>query len=533
MSSIIYDSAPLEERIHRSLSDTFKHRAIETAQDVITGKRDALVAEVDNWEDFRDHAAAIRDHVLANLDYYVREFATNAEKNGAHVYFAPTDTDALECILDIFEDLGATSCVKSKSMMTEEIGLNKFLEKHGISAIETDCAEHIIQTAGNAPSHIVVPALHFDRTSIRDLYHERKGYEGTNDPEEITRFLRKILRPEFMNASVGVTGCNFGVAETGSCTLVSNEGNARMTSSIPETQIIVMGTERIVPDLRSLDVFMKLLVRSAVGAKISGSFSVNTGPRREGEADGPKNVHIVIVNNGRTNILGSEFRPMLRCIRCGACMNSCPVYRHITGHGYGSIYPGPMGIVLTPLLVGYKETAKLPYACSLCGSCADVCPVKIPLPALIAQHRRNIVSMGYVSPAEKAVFTAAAATFSSRALYGMATSVAPSIMKVLTGNTNQIDKSTTFIPVLNGWTASRNLDPMNKQKFRSWFAQHKKQEAEAKRAKTAQEISAAASRIHSALGQNPTDRKSVPTNGTSNDGSNGASLPTASVRKED
>lgn len=510
MSSIIYDNAPLEERIHRSLSDTFKHHAIETAQDVITGKRDSLVAEVDNWEDFRDHAAAIRDHVLANLDYYVREFATNAEKNGAKVYFAPTDTDALDCILDIFEDLGAKSCVKSKSMMTEEIGLNKFLEKHGISAIETDCAEHIIQTAGNAPSHIVVPALHFDRTSIRDLYRERKGYTGSDDPEEITRFLRKILRPEFMNASVGVTGCNFGVAETGSCTLVSNEGNARMASSIPETQIVVMGTERIVPDLRSLDVMMKLLVRSAVGAKISGSFSINTGPRRKGEADGPKNVHIVIVNNGRTKILGSEFRPMLRCIRCGACMNSCPVYRHITGHGYGSIYPGPMGIVLTPLLVGYKEAGKLPYACSLCGSCADVCPVKIPLPALISQHRRNIVSLGYVSPAEKAVFSAAAATFSSRALYGMATAVAPSIMKALTGNTNQIDKSSTFIPVLNGWTASRNLDPMHQQKFRSWFAKHKKEEACRQREETAKAVSSAAQRVNAAASSQATNNTESP-----------------------
>lgn len=510
MSSIIYDNAPLEERIHRSLSDTFKHHAIETAQDVITGKRDALVEEVDNWEDFRDHAAAIRDHVLANLDYYVREFATNAEKNGAKVYFAPTDTDALDCILDIFEDLGAKSCVKSKSMMTEEIGLNKFLEKHGISAIETDCAEHIIQTAGNAPSHIVVPALHFDRTSIRDLYRERKGYTGSDDPEEITRFLRKILRPEFMNASVGVTGCNFGVAETGSCTLVSNEGNARMASSIPETQIVVMGTERIVPDLRSLDVMMKLLVRSAVGAKISGSFSINTGPRRKGEADGPKNVHIVIVNNGRTKILDSEFRPMLRCIRCGACMNSCPVYRHITGHGYGSIYPGPMGIVLTPLLVGYKEAGKLPYACSLCGSCADVCPVKIPLPALISQHRRNIVALGYVSPAEKAVFGAAAATFSSRALYGMATAVAPSIMKALTGNTNQIDRSSTFIPVLNGWTASRNLDPMHQQKFRSWFAKHKKEEACRQREETAKAVSSAAQRVNAAAPSQTTTNTESP-----------------------
>lgn len=193
--SIIYDDAPLEDRIHRALSDTFKHRAIETAQDVITGKRDALVAEVDNWEDFRTHAAAIRDHVLENLDYYVRQFATNAQKNGAQVYFAPTDNDALDCILDIFEAEGAKSCVKSKSMMTEEIGLNTFLESHGIKPIETDCAEHIIQTAGNAPSHIVVPALHFDRTSIRNLYHEQKGYEGTNDPEEITRFLRKRYAP--------------------------------------------------------------------------------------------------------------------------------------------------------------------------------------------------------------------------------------------------------------------------------------------------------------------------------------------------
>ena len=313
-----------------------------------------------------------------------------------------------------------------------------------------------------------------------------------------------------MNASVGVTGCNFGVAETGSCTLVSNEGNARMASSIPETQIVVMGTERIVPDLRSLDVMMKLLVRSAVGAKISGSFSINTGPRREGEADGPKNVHIVIVNNGRTKILGSEFRPMLRCIRCGACMNSCPVYRHITGHGYGSIYPGPMGIVLTPLLVGYKEAGKLPYACSLCGSCADVCPVKIPLPALISQHRRNIVSLGYVSPAEKAVFSAAAATFSSRALYGMATAVAPSIMKALTGNTNQIDKSSTFIPVLNGWTASRNLDPMHQQKFRSWFAKHKKEEACRQREEAARAVSSAAQRVNAAASSQATNNTESP-----------------------
>lgn len=305
---------------------------------------------------------------------------------------------------------------------------------------------------------------------------------------EITRFLRKTATPRIPEAPIGVTGCNFGVAETGSCTLVSNEGNARMASSIPETQIVVMGTERIVPDLRSLDVMMKLLVRSAVGAKISGSFSINTGCRREGEADGPKNVHIVIVNNGRTDILAHEFRPMLRCIRCGACMNSCPVYRHITGHGYGSIYPGPMGVVLTPLLVGYEKTAKLPYACSLCGQCAEVCPVKVPLPNLISQHRRNVVSQGYVSPVEKAIFTAAAATFSNRVTYGALTAAAAPAMKLMTGKTNQLDRGSTWIPVLNGWLASRNLDTMSSKKFRSWFAEHKKQEEEQKRAETAQAL---------------------------------------------
>ena len=491
MSAIIYDDAPLEDRVHRALSNTFKHRAIERAQDVITSKRDSLVKEVDNWEEFREYAAAIRDHVLANLDYYLREFVTNAEKNGAKVHFAPTDVDALETILDVFEETGATSCVKSKSMMTEEIGLNSFLKDHGIEAIETDCAENIIQVAGNAPSHIVVPALHFDRTSIRDLYHEKKDYTGTNDPEEITRFLRSMLRPEFMGAQVGVTGCNFAVAETGSCTLVSNEGNARMASSIPETQIVVMGMERIVPDLRSLDVMMKLLVRSAVGAKISGSFSINTGPRREDEADGPKNLHIVIVNNGRSKILESEFRPMLRCIRCGACMNSCPVYRHITGHGYGSIYPGPMGIVLTPLLVGYDQAKSLPYACTLCGSCADVCPVKIPLPRLIHRHRDIIVEQGRISPVERAVFTAAAATFSDRRLYGALTTVASPAMKLLTGNTNQLDLTDAWIPVLGGWCASRNLDPLAKQKFRSWFANHRKEVVSEQRAETARAASKA------------------------------------------
>lgn len=471
---ILYDQAPLKEKVERALSDDFKHQAIETAQDVITQKRQALVDEVDNWEDFRDKAADIRNHVLENLDYYVKQFAQNAEAAGCTMHYAPTAEDALDTILDIFEDLGETSCVKSKSMMTEEIGLNTFLEEHGIHPVETDCAENIIQTAGDAPSHIVVPALHFDRNAIRDLYREKKGYTGTNDPEEITHFLRKMLRSEFMNAHVGITGCNFGVAETGSCTLVSNEGNARMASSIPETQIIVMGIERIVPDLRCLDVMMELLVRSAVGAKITSSFSLNTGSRKPGESDGPKTVHIVMVNNGRTKILTSKYRPMLRCIRCGACMNTCPVYRHITGHGYGSIYPGPMGIVLTPLLIGYKKAEKLPYACTLCGACSDVCPVKIPLHELALEHRIDMVRLGYTPAAEGTVFSAGAKVFSNRLLYEIATRAGVPGTAALMGNSGHIDSGSAWIPVLNGWTYSRDLDVMKKKKFRDQLKEYQK-----------------------------------------------------------
>ncbi len=473
--AVIYDNAPLKTRVKKSLSNDFKHEAIKTAQNVISGKRDNLVDEVEGWEEFRASAARIRDHVIKNLDFYIKQFAEAAEASGCHVHFAPTGQDAVEEILDIFQELGETECVKAKSMMTEEIGLNDYLAEHGVKAVETDCAEHILQTAGDAPSHIVVPALHFDRTRIRDLYREKLGYAGTDDPEEITRFLRSTLRPQFMAARVGVTGCNFAVAETGTCTLVTNEGNARMTSSLPETQIVVVGVERIVPDLQSLDVMMELLVRSAVGAKITSSFTLSTGPRKDGEADGPKNVHIVLVDNGRSRIAGSDYASILRCIRCGACMNTCPVYRHITGHGYGSIYPGPMGVVLTPLFEGYEAAEKLPYACTLCGACANVCPVRIPLNSLILHHRNDMVDQGFVSDAEKAAFGVAGKVLSNRTLYGLATGVGAPGMKLLGEKTGRVGAKSVWVPVLKGWTGSRDMDLLAKKKFRTQFAEHERE----------------------------------------------------------
>lgn len=469
---VIYDHAPLRDRVRANLAKEYQHKAIMAAQNTIMGKRDRLVAQNKHWEDIRTTATAIRERVLNDLDYYVREFAQNAQARGCQLHFARSDEAATDIALGIMQEVDATACVKAKSILTEEIGLNEKLAKHGIEAIETDCAEIILQAAGSPPSHIVVPALHFDRTSIRDLFRKTRGYEGSDDPEEITRFLRAFMRPSFLSAKVGVCGCNFGVADTGSVTLVTNEGNGRMVTTFPETLIVVMGIERIVPDLASLDAMMQLLVPSAVGSKITSSFTLNTGPRHEGEADGPRTVHVIMVDNGRSAILGSRYRDALRCIHCGACMNTCPVYRHITGHGYGSVYPGPIGVVMTPLLTGYEASEKLPNACTLCAACAEVCPMKIPLNNLILDHRNDMVDGGYVGAMEKFAFKTAGRFLGSRSLYGLMAGVGRAGTKVMGGSKGRMSAGTAWVPVLKGWTASRDLDHIQKT-FRSQFAARK------------------------------------------------------------
>ena len=472
---IIYNKEQnLQERVEAALADDFKHNAIETAQNTFHAKRSLLVEALPMWEEYRDACKAIRDHVTENLDYYVREFATNAEAAGYQMHYAPTDVDALHAVLDIVEATGSLSCVKSKSMMTEEIGVNDLLEDIGVKCIETDCAEAIIQTAGDKPSHIVVPALHFDRKAIAELFRQKRGYTGTEVPEEITHFLRQVLREEFLSADIGMRGCNFAVAETGSLTIVSNEGNGRMVDSIPEVQIAVVGIDRIVPDLATLDVMMSLLPRSAVGAKITSYFTIDKGPRREGETDGPREAHIILVDNGRHNLLGTPFAEMARCMRCGACLNTCPVYRHITGHGYGSIYPGPMGIVLTTALEGYENAAQLPYACTLCGACDDVCPSKIPLHSLVHEHRKNIVAGGYNSPVERSIYKGAAQMMGHMPLYRIGTSkVAAYGMKALSLGGDSLTTQANWIPVVNGWTGSRDIDNMKTTQFRDWFAKNR------------------------------------------------------------
>ena len=467
---IIYDDAPLDERVHENLSKDFQHRAIESAQDAIDGKRQALVDEDPHWTEKRFAAAKVRSQVLNNLDYYVRQFATNAQNNGCEVHFARTDEEAADIVERIMVEAEQDTLIKAKSLLSEEVGVNQRLEARGMKAIETDCAEVILQDAGSPPSHIVVPALHFDRTSIRDIFAKTRGYEGSDDPEEITHFLRQNLRPQFLSAHVGMTGCNFGVASTGTMTLVTNEGNGRMACSFPETLIVMVGIDRLVPDLASLDVLMQLLVPSAVGSKITSSFTLNTRPAGAQEGDGPRTIHVVMVDNGRSSILGSSYRQAMRCIHCGACMNICPVYRHITGHGYGSIYPGPMGLVLTPLLVGYDKIGKLLNACSLCSACASVCPVKIPLNSYILNHRNDMVTEGHSSRAERIVFGAVSHFFGSRKLYGVLTSAGTPVMKLMAGRKGYLGED-FGVPVAKNWTASRDMTTLKKT-FRKQFAEH-------------------------------------------------------------
>src|SRR5690606_39002815 len=309
-----------------------------------------------------------------------------------HVFFAQTAEEASTYISDLARKKDVKNIVKAKSMVTEEISLNQKLEEVGCRVIETDLGEYILQMDDHdPPSHIVVPALHKNKEQIRDVFANKMDYKNSEKPEELALFARESLRQEFLQADMGITGCNFAVAETGSITLVTNEGNADLVAALPKTQVVVMGMERLVPTFEEMEVLVGMLTRSAVGQKLTSYITTLTGPREEGDVDGPEDFHLVIVDNGRSNILGTEFQSVLQCIRCAACINVCPVYRHVGGHSYGSIYPGPIGVVLTPLLGGYDDHKELPYASTLCGACTDACPVKIPLHQLIHKHREVIV----------------------------------------------------------------------------------------------------------------------------------------------
>ncbi|MDU4434506.1 MAG: LutB/LldF family L-lactate oxidation iron-sulfur protein [Pluralibacter gergoviae] len=459
-------------RIRQQIDDPVMRKAIAGAQERIGANRQKMVEELGHWEAWRERASQIRNHVLDNLDAYLYQLSEKVTENGGHVFFAATKEEATQYILQVAQAKRAKKIVKSKSMVTEEIGMNHVLQQAGIEVIETDLAEYILQLDGDAPSHIVVPAIHKDRQQIRRVLHDRLGYDGPDTPEAMTRFIRQKIREDFLSADIGVTGCNFAVAETGSVCLVTNEGNARMCTTLPKTHIAVMGMERLAPTFEEVDVLITLLARSAVGARLTGYNTWLTGPREAGNVDGPEEFHLVILDNGRSQVLGSAFRDVLRCIRCGACMNTCPAYRHIGGHGYGSIYPGPIGAVISPLLGGYRDFKDLPYACSLCTACDSVCPVQIPLSKLILRHRRVMAEQVMTPKAEQRAIKMFAYANSHPGLWkvGMVAGAQAASWFIKGG------KAPLNIGAIGDWTEARDLPESDGESFRSWFKKHQAKE---------------------------------------------------------
>lgn len=473
------------ENAREAMRDVVLHGALRNLADNFGERRKVAMASVDDWEGLREKARSIKEETLLHLDRYLLQFVENAEAAGARIHWARTGDEACEIILDLVKKNNVDMVVKSKSMATEEIHLNDALESAGIEPIETDLGEWIIQLAGETPSHIVVPAIHKTKAQIADLFVEKVGIEKTENVDVLTKTARDILRKRFAEAQVGISGVNFGVAETGTILILENEGNVRMTTSLPKTHIAVMGIEKVIPKFADLDVFLKLLPRSGTGQRLTAYQSLITGVKKDADDEGPEQVHIVLMDNGRSKMLSHPVtRQSLACIRCGACLNACPVYQQVGGHAYGSVYPGPIGAVLTPQLIGYSKAKQLPYASSLCGACKEVCPVKIDIPELLLHLRAEITDGTAGGTEQKAdrkpkfaeslAFTIYGKAWSGQFSYGLGMKAARVMQKLIVRN-GKIGKASKFmsrlLPPLGAWTAWRDAPAVAPRSFREeWKA---------------------------------------------------------------
>jgi L-lactate dehydrogenase complex protein LldF len=424
MAELAQPEPRFREIARGKLGEAHTQAALDLATNRLRTNRGAAWLELPDLEALRERAHRIRMEVIDDLDGHIARFTAALEARGGHVHFARTAADASSYVAEVCRRRGATLAAKSKSMATEEIGLNEALEAVGVRPVETDLGEYILQLAGEHPVHIIAPAIEKTAEQVAELLSRAGGEPVPPELEALTQAARQQLRQTFLQADVGITGANFGVSETGSVCLVTNEGNARLVSSIPKVHVAIMGMERLVPTTADLAVLLKLLARSATGQKLSVYTTLLTGPRRAAEEDGPEELHVVILDNGRSNLLQGRYREMLACIRCGACLNVCPVYRKAGGGAYGPVYSGPMGAVLVPLLVGLERAPSLPHASSLCGACTDACPVKIPLHELLLDLRRDLVSEGVASRLERLAFTLWSFAWSTALGYRLTTRLA-------------------------------------------------------------------------------------------------------------
>ena len=387
----------------KALADEQIQRNLDGLYSGFHSARISAAAATSHWDELRDRGREIKWHVIENLDYYLELLAENVEKAGGKVFFAKDATAASDYVVSVANSRGVEMVVKSKSMLSEEMGLNERLESEGIEPVETDLGEYIVQLAGDTPFHIIAPAIHKSREQVSELFAEKLGTGRIDDIEELTKEARRQLREKFLTAGMGISGANFLVAESGTVTLVTNEGNGRMCTSMPKVHIAIAGMEKVVPSLEDLGLFLRLLIRSATGQMLSSYVTTITGPRHSEEEDGPEEFHLVIVDNGRSRMLADEhLREALLCLRCGACLNACPVYRKVGGHAYGWVYPGPIGAIVSPMLTGLSEGKDLPYASTLCGACKEVCPVRIDMPRMLLYLRKEL-TQGENYPSEKSV----------------------------------------------------------------------------------------------------------------------------------
>ena len=445
--------APFKDRATAALADKTLKIAIDRTTGNAERKRAAAVAAFPEFEAARARGKAIKDHVIAHLGHYLEQFERNATASGAKVHWAVDDAGARAIVTRICLEAKAKLVTRSKSMLGEEIGLPHALADAGIERVETDLAEHIIQLAGEKPSHIVWPAMHRTREQVAELF--KTGHHpppATEDPATMVQSARRELRTKFLSADIGISGANFLVADTGATCTVTNEGNAELTTTPPRIHIVTAGIEKIVPSTVHAFALLRLLVRSATGGELTQYTTFHCGPKRPGDADGPEEMHIVLVDNGRTRMLADEFHEMLRCIRCGACMNHCVVYRQIGGHAYGGTYPGPMGSVLTPVLDGLAGSRDLPNACTMNGRCAEVCPVGIPLPTLLRAWRiRSWLEK--LEPGALRVGISLWAMLAKRpALYRLASRIGVRAIRMF-GKAGWISR----LPLAGGWTTHRDM----------------------------------------------------------------------------
>ena len=481
----IFEETPFPKYAKEELKNEQLRANLRFVTHAIRNKRANVTSELPDWQELRNTGESVKNYVLANLPELLEQFERNFTAAGGHVHWARNATEANQIALDLIREQGVDEIIKIKSMATAETGLNEFLEENGINAIETDLAEEIVQLGHDRPSHILVPAIHRNRREIRDIFlREIEGINPdiTDEPAELAEASRYRLRNKFLNTTVAVSGTNFGIAETGTLTIVESEGNGRMCLTLPDTLITFMGIEKILPTFQDYEAFLQLLPRSSTGERMNPYTSMWTGVT---PGDGPQNLHVILIDNGRTAVLSDELgRQALRCIRCSACMNVCPVYERAGGHAYGSTYPGPIGAILSPQLSGIEaaENNSLPYASSLCGACYEVCPVKINFPEVLVHLRaKDVESKHAVREFEgnkKAPFSqmdgmmlGAKKLFTSGKMMSIAERGLP-MSRLISGRKHKI----TAVPgIVGGWTAYRDIPEPPKESFRNWWKKEKGQ----------------------------------------------------------